>query len=58
MFKLTGKGPLLTLSQLDSVETVEIQTSGYSANYRSHQVMAAAEALLDSGLADLAQSAS
>lgn len=49
---------VLTLSQLDSVETVEIQTLGYSANYRSHQVMAAAEALLDSGLADLAQSAS
>lgn len=48
---------VLTLSQLDSVETVEIQTSGYSSSYRSHQVLAAAEALLDSGLEDLAQSA-
>lgn len=41
---------VLTLCQLEGVETVEIQTSGYSVNYRGHSVMSGEEALRDNGL--------
>lgn len=44
---------VLTLCQLEGVETVEIQTSGYSVNYRGHSVMSQEEALLDNGLDEL-----
>jgi len=37
---------VLTLSQLPEVESVEVQSTGYSANYRSHQMLAAEEAVL------------
>jgi len=37
---------VLTLTQLDSVESVEIQANGYSANYRSHTQLKPEEALL------------
>lgn len=37
---------VLTLSQLDGVESVEILSQGLSTNYRSHQIMKAEEALL------------
>ena len=37
---------VLTLSQLDGVESVEILSQGHSINYRSHQIMTAEEALL------------
>ena len=41
---------VLTLSQLEGVESVEIQTVGYSSNYRSHQVLRAEEALISDPL--------
>ena len=37
---------VLTLSQLDGVETVEIQSESYGGNYRSHQLLSAEEAVL------------
>ena len=37
---------VLTLSQLAGVETVEILSEGHTANYRSHQVLSADEAVL------------
>ena len=37
---------VLTLSQLEGVETVEILSQGYATGYRSHQILTAAEALL------------
>ena len=37
---------VLTLSQLEAVESVEILSQGHSINYRSHQIMTAEEALL------------
>ena len=37
---------VLTLSQLPGVEAVEIQSAGYSVNYRSHQLLRAEEAEL------------
>ena len=37
---------VLTLSQLDEVEGVEIRSGGYSADYRSHQLLRAEEAVL------------
>ena len=41
---------VLTLSQLEGVESVEIQTVGYSSNYRSHQVLRPEEALISDPL--------
>lgn len=43
---------VLTLSQVEGVETVEISTQGYQANYRSHQLLDPQEALLQDELAD------
>lgn len=37
---------VLTLSQLEEVETVEIISGGHAASYRSHAVLSAAEAVL------------
>jgi spore germination protein GerM len=37
---------VLTLTQLEGVESVEISSSGYSANYRSHQILRPEEAML------------
>ena len=37
---------VLTLGQLEGVETVEITSQGHWASYRSHQQMAAGEAVL------------
>ena len=37
---------VLTLSQLERVETVEILSEGHTANYRSHQILSAQEAEL------------
>ena len=42
---------VLTLSQVEGVETVEIRSEGHSANYRSHQLLAADEAVLRDELA-------
>ena len=41
---------MLTLSQLDGVEGVEIRAGGYSSDYRSHQLLKAEEALLTDSL--------
>lgn len=41
---------VLTLSQLDGVEGVEIRAGGYSSDYRSHQLLKAEEALLTDSL--------
>lgn len=41
---------VLTLSQLEGVESVEIRTLGYSASYRSHTVLTSGEALLEQRL--------
>lgn len=38
---------VLTLSQLDGVDTVQIQSSGHTHHSRSHQIMSVKEALLD-----------
>ena len=43
---------VLTLTQLETVESVEIISGGYAASYRSHQVLTAAEAMLTDDLAD------
>ena len=37
---------VLTLSQLDGVETVEVISDGYTISYRSHQLLSGQEALL------------
>ena len=37
---------VLTLSQLEGVEAVEIQTAGYPTDYRSHQTLKVEEALM------------
>ena len=37
---------VLTRSQLEGVEAVEIQTSGYPADYRSHQTLKAEEVMM------------
>ncbi|MDD6746267.1 MAG: GerMN domain-containing protein [Bacteroidales bacterium] len=42
---------VLTLSQLENVESVEIISGGYAASYRSHQVLTASEAMLTDELA-------
>ena len=42
---------VLTLSQLEGVETVEIFTEGHSFSYRSHSALSAEEALLIDALA-------
>ena len=42
---------VLTLSQLEEVEGVEIRSGGHSAGYRSHQTLRADEVLLWDGLA-------
>ncbi len=42
---------VLTLSQLPQVESVEIQSTGYGAGYRSHEILTAEEAVLWDGLA-------
>ena len=47
---------VLTLCQLEEVETVEIYASGYSSVYRSHQEMTGQDALLDSGFVQLSGS--
>ena len=41
---------VLTLSQLEEVEGVEIRSGGHSAGYRSHQTLRADEVLLWDGL--------
>ena len=41
---------VLTLAQLDTVESVEIISGGYAASYRSHQILTAAEAMLTDDL--------
>lgn len=41
---------VLTLSQLEGVEGVEIRAGGYSSGYRSHQLLKAEEALLADSL--------
>lgn len=42
---------VLTMSQIPGVETVEIQSGGYSASYRSHQLLRADEVELIDSLA-------
>lgn len=42
---------VLTLAQLDGVESVEIISEGHAANYRSHQLLLAEEAMLADGQA-------
>lgn len=42
---------VLTLSQLEGVETVEIATDGHTFSYRSHSALSAEEALLVDALA-------
>ena len=37
---------VLTLSQLEGVESVEISSEGHTANYRSHPLLTAEEAQL------------
>lgn len=41
---------VLTLSQVEGVDTVQIQSAGHTYHSRSHQTMAAGEALLDQSL--------
>lgn len=43
---------VLTLSQVDGVEGVEISTQGYQASYRSHQLLNPQEAVLRDELAE------
>ena len=43
---------VLTLSQLEGVDTVEITSTGYAANYRSHAALKAEEAELSDPTAD------
>lgn len=43
---------VLTLAQVEGVETVEISTQGYQASYRSHQLLAPQEAVLQDELAE------
>ena len=42
---------VMTLAQVPGMKTVEITSGGYSATYRSHQLMAAEEAMLEDELA-------
>lgn len=49
---------VLTLSQLEEVEGVEIRAGGYSSDYRSHQLLKAEEALLVDKLAGQAEEGS
>ena len=42
---------VLTLTQLEGVEEVEIISGGHSVNYRSHQILSAQEAMLTDPLA-------
>jgi spore germination protein GerM len=37
---------VLTLTQIDGVESVELISNSYSASYRSHQILTADEVLL------------
>ena len=46
---------VLTLSQVDGVEGVEISTQGYQASYRSHQLLDPREAVLRDELAEIVQ---
>ncbi len=43
---------VLTLAQVEGVETVEISTQGYQASYRSHQLLDPQEAVLQDELAE------
>ena len=43
---------VLTLSQLDGVEAVQIQASGHTYHSRSHQIMSLKEALLEQEFGD------
>lgn len=43
---------VLTLSQVEGVDAVEISTQGYHASYRAHQLLSAGEALLWDELAE------
>ncbi len=43
---------VLTLSQVEGVDTVQIQSAGHTYHSRSHQTMKAEEALLDQALPD------
>ena len=49
---LPDSSSVLTLSQLEGVEGVDISTEGHNASYRSHQLLTAQEAVLWDGLAD------
>ena len=49
---------VLTLSQLEGVEGVEIRSGGYGSDYRSHQLLQAEEALLADPLIEQASQAS
>ena len=42
---------VLTLSQVEGVEGVEITAGGHSVSYRGHQLLTAGEAVLFDGLA-------
>ena len=45
---------MLTLTQVEGVDTVEISTQGYQASYRSHQLLDPQEAVLRDELAETA----
>jgi hypothetical protein len=45
---------VLTLTQVEGVDTVEISTQGYQASYRSHQLLDPQEAVLRDELAETA----
>ena len=47
---------VLTLSQLEEVETVEILSQGYNASYRSHHQLSSDEVMLWDSLAEPAGS--
>lgn len=49
---------VLTLSQLENVEGVEIRSGSYSSDYRSHQLLKAQEALLSDNLIEAIPEAS
>lgn len=49
---------VLTLSQVEGVETIEITTEGRHVSYRSHQLLASEEAVLWDELADGPRTAS
>ena len=48
---------VLTLAQLEGVESVEIISEGHTANYRSHQILRPEEVLLPAGAEEADSSA-